>query len=824
MKRTAIPIAVLFVLWMLRSITQAQDGTAAGAVPYYGPTAPAAGAMTGAPAVAPQTGSIQALPVRSRGNKSIVSVGGRRTVLMWAIGLDDPADIEQYKASGLNTAYVRITDLSSARIASASRLASAAEEAGLMVVFSLAPVSLQNESGATVAINPVSDGYADAVKAFVKATADGVGEHPRLVAWVVEVRPGDVVTDDNSFISYLRNWYSTLAALNYSWGTDYGDWSDISGQSVRDVDSGYAKGIGRATLDYAYYRQSAYADALSPWATALRAADPTRMIFAGSLTDYRSAISVPTGFDGEVLSVYPSVTENDWYSHNVHAVDIARRAGQFAAVQMLETTAGTSADQLTHWAGMALVHGASGIAFSSWSALREDENLRGAIAQIQDTTRKQGYPEEPWAMAAIIYEPFAGGAQNRYGYIDGFAPGTPTNLFAVARNGSRYGLFDVLGADDVATTDLSQYHTIIAPMAFFLSTDAQVALQNWALRGGGLVVDQGVAMYQADGVVTSMPAVMREILGMRYEDLAIVQGRQPMVEQGETYNPAEPTKVRPLAPGQQGKDVDPALTRFIQQIQDFATRADVAQYLGDSFAGEAGTGFRVRGLGEGFAAYYPDFLYEGWTASNEYFNEFHNKVLSRNSPIEIVDPDMTWPGVSAALYDDRSVGAASPDGTPLSLLVYGSGNQVYLVPSGMARVSNLDEVNQTELLFPGQPLARAVPLPIYLYPIGEGATASVSVKRYGRDGIELVVAGAGSAANTRGGQVAMTEGNPTQVDLEIRGGAYGMAADSMHAVTVRQGPVALAPRTQQLMPNPDTGSLIVRLTVTYASITVKPAG
>jgi hypothetical protein len=285
-----------------------------------------------------------------------------------------------------------------------------------------------------------------------------------------------------------------------------------------------------------------------------------------------------------------------------------------------------------------------------------------------------------------------------------------------------------------------------------------------------------------------------------------------------------PTEVKRLAPGQEGKEVDPALTRFVQQIESFMTRSDVAQYLGDNFVGEAGEGFRVRGLGEGFAVYSPDFLYESWDSSDSYFDEFHDRVLSWGSAIQIIDPDQTWPGVSATLYDDGSVGVASPYGTMASVLVNGAANQVYLVPSGVTRVSSPDVGDQSELIFPGQSLARAVPLPIYVYPTGEGAYASVSVRRYGRDGIELLVSGTAAQAQVQNGQVVMAGGAATPVEIEIKSGAYGISANSVHKVSTQQGGLAWTGQQQEITPNPDTGALVIGLTASSMTVTIAPAG
>lgn len=830
MRQTSgLAVALAIALLAPSFAARAGDGSALGAgspsAPLRAGVNPAEGSQASPFDLAQGGRGLRPAAAAARREGAIVSVGGRRAVLMWALGLSDPDDLAQYQQAGLNTVYLRISEASSDQLSRVARFASAAEEAGLMVVLSLAPRPLRDASGNELAIDPISDAYAEAVQEFVGAAVEGVGEHPRLIGWAAEVPPADVVNDDDGFVSYLQQWYSSVGALNNSWGTEYEEWDEVTLGAARDVDADSPHGVGRASLDYAYYRQSAYADAVGLWAQAISGADPGRLVLLGNLTDYRSISSAPTTFDGLVLSLYPSTTETDWDSHNVHAVDIARRANQFAAVQTLETSADTSAEALRQWAGLALAHGATGIAFSSWPALREGEELRGAVADIKEMVSQEGYPLAPRAEAAIIYEPFAGGLAGRvgslYGYLDGFAPGTPTNLFAVARSGSRYGLFDVLDSDSVERQDLSRYGAILAPMAFYLSTDAQVALQNYVLRGGALVVDAGVGMYQAEGVTTSMPAVMREILGMRYEDLTTMQGTEPTLDVGEVYNPAEPTETRPLAPGQQGREVDPALTRFVQQIEDFVTRADVAQYLGDNFVGEAGAGLRVRGLGEGFAVYAPDFLYENWEASDEYFNEFHDRVLSYRSDLQVVEPDSTWPGIAATLYDDRSAGVASPEGTPVSVVLSGAGNQVYLVPAGMERVGNPDEGDRIELLFPGEPLARAIPLPIRLRPTDEEATAVVSVIRYGREGIELLIAGSEAGVGVQDGEVVMGAGTATNLEIEIRSGAYPVSADSIHRVTLQQG---RTPQTEELMPDADTGALIINATVSQAAITIETAG
>ena len=97
-----------------------------------------------------------------------------------------------------------------------------------------------------------------------------------------------------------------------------------------------------------------------------------------------------------------------------------------------------------------------------------------------------------------------------YGYIDGLTEGAPTLLFDSFRNGSRYGLVDVLSLDSLRSVDLRQYRALIAPRAFSLPEDAQLALNQFVLQGGALVMDLGAGFYQTEGDVNSLNNMLNE--------------------------------------------------------------------------------------------------------------------------------------------------------------------------------------------------------------------------------------------------------------------------------------------------------------------------
>ncbi|MBN2565481.1 MAG: beta-galactosidase trimerization domain-containing protein, partial [Candidatus Eisenbacteria bacterium] len=760
---------------------------------------------------------------------NVIVVNGLAVPLLWAAGLTSPADLDYYATLGLNTVNIRLASASPGAIASASQLAAAAEARGLFVVITLAPRSVSDESGGALAPDPRSQAYASAVGAFVSAAVESLGDYPHLIAWGVAVRPSEVVVNDTGFAQYLRDWYPSLAALNSSWGTDFTVWDEVTMDGARDVDSGLPMGVGRASIDYAYYVESAYADVMSRWREGIRAADAKRPVLAMDLPDYRSIISLRPDFDGMVLRTMPSAAEFDRVTHNVHAVDIARRGNVFAAVQTLDVQSATDAEAAVAWAGLAFSHGAAGVALSSWAAVRDSDELSAAVEQIAEMAGLQGYPQTPRAQAALIYEPFAGGVlvngRALYGYLDGLAEGTPTTLFSAARAGTRYGLIDVLRWEQIATSDLSQYGVIIAPAAYYLPEEAQIALQNYVLRGGAFIADAGVGMYQAEGTIDSMPAVIREVTGLRYLDLEGFRtgNDETRVDVGEVYNPAVPTETLRLAPGQEeAEEVDPGLTRFVQSLELFLTRADVAQYLGEDMAESLGEGFRVSGLGEGFAVYAPDSLYDMWDGGGDTFFEFHDRVLAHGSDLEVVEPTGIWPGIAATFYEDWSVGVASPYGEPVAVLTYGAGNQVYQVPFGASRIRSAVAGDVEELLFPGAPLASAATIPVHVWPQTEDGVATVSVIEYSPDRIELAISGSGAGVRVWEGEVRILGGAALPVRIEIGSGAYRLPASGAHRVTIEHA-MGGRSETLEMMPDPDTGSLAIDATLSQARILIEPA-
>ncbi len=768
--------------------------------------------------------------VTARREANYLQINGQPTLLLWAQGLTEAGDLEAYQAAGLNTLYVRVTESSPEGLQAASDLISAAEQRGLLAVVALAPASLTDSEGQPVAIAGDDAAYRNAVSDFAQAVAKGLSSHPRLIAWLVEaVLPEAMAWGDDGFRAFLQAAYPSVDALNASWGSGLESWDEVTAAGARDIDSTFPAGLGRASVDLAAYREETYAKAMSAWAKAIRAADPGRPVFASAITDYRSIASITPEFDGFALNVYPSIAEGDWDTHNVQAVDIARRANQFAAVQTLEVTGGTSPGQVTGWAHLALLHGAAGVAFTNWAQISSSQGLSQAVKDIADAfANDSGFPQTPLARVAVLYSPIAGGAtrngQGLYGYVDGVTPEEPTALFAMVKNGCRYGQFDVLTLSSLREADLSVYGAIIAPMALYLPEDAQLSLQNFVLRGGVLVVDAGVGMYQADGGIYSMPVVLRDTLGMRDAVLGPPKPPDQLPYAGEQGSPGEPNPgspgdagLNPLSPVERGVEASEYIQSRMDMMEELRGRADVTKHLGEAFV----TRLRAHELGSGFAVYVPVFLYQDWDPDGSLFVDLHRAILSQKADVEMTAPDALWPEASVAVYQGWPIAVSAVGGEMVVVDAFDAGSQMYRIPGGAMRMPNPEEDSRTELVFPASSLCLGHPVPIYVRPLAEGAVVTASVVRYDADGIELLVRGIGSEVSAAGDGLQIGGGDSTPVEIEIKDGAYSLGRGSLHHLVIADGPKERLLVDQEVMPNAETGSLVISAQARWSHITIE---
>jgi hypothetical protein len=139
------------------------------------------------------------------------------------------------------------------------------------------------------------------------------------------------------------------------------------------------------------------------------------------------------------------------------------------------------------------------------------------------------------------------------------------------------------------------------------------------------------------------------------------------------------------------------------------------------------------------------------------------------------------------------------------------------------RLGNPAEEDRVELLFPGAGLAVAHPLPIYAGTADTRAVCTVSVLEYRPERIELLIHGAGAQVSVRQGLVQIQGGMSTAIEIAISDGLYHLSSGSSHRVTLQKGPSGRRAWEQEMMPNPETGAIVIQATFASARLIVEPA-
>lgn len=156
-----------------------------------------------------------ALNVSQQGNLLIVD--GKPTVLTFARGCTNPADVPAYRRQGFNTLLVRVDSPGTIAMESALALLDAAEQEGL---YSL--VELANGSWSDGDLACLSDkDYLETAEYFLDTVVSGLHHYPHLLGWVIgTVEEGRLITNVPTIGEFLRQRYGTIERLNAAWSTE----------------------------------------------------------------------------------------------------------------------------------------------------------------------------------------------------------------------------------------------------------------------------------------------------------------------------------------------------------------------------------------------------------------------------------------------------------------------------------------------------------------------------------------------------------------------------------------------------------------------------
>ena len=424
-------IALLYILWLNIKPLSAQNS----------------------PNPKPET---QNLELTFRNGKKFFAQNGKAVPLLWAFGLEQAVQLDEYKASGFNTLVITLDwphtpdepiALAPNNLKAPRALAEAAAKRGLSVIYQL-PAAPGGQEHA-LKISGDEGIYSQTWSSWISGAIAELKDTPHLVGWMLPNDPrGLPIFDNAGFARWLAANYANVEILNNQWGQKYPsfapitleaaaslatEWQEatqkesepvtsLTGLPLPTEDIGMAErgwSFHPAALAVALYKWDAYKGLLEFWIKTLRTSQPEATLFSGRLPDYAQLLSLPPELDVSLPDLPPGVAETDIVTHNPQGTSIARRGGRFAAIPVLSTggTPALSAANLpvltASWLDAALAHGASGLAFSSWPELQRNAPLRATVtanlARLQMLPFNALWDQAPHAGAAVVLTPLAEG-------------------------------------------------------------------------------------------------------------------------------------------------------------------------------------------------------------------------------------------------------------------------------------------------------------------------------------------------------------------------------------------------------------------------------
>lgn len=658
------------------------------------------------------------------GNKKMANVDGRATPLLWADGITRIDDLDAYTQAGLNTVVVRLRwkpaddgGLVEEDLRGPRGFAEAAAGKGLNIIYALpaAPLGMERSLRTT----GDSDPYLLLWSNWVSGVIASLRDTPNLLGWMLPDDPRSLnYADDVALVRWAKANFASVGVLNAQWKSDFtslddlttarideliGNWKGTRTESLRDETMERASNpalpaepwaFHPAALALAQFRMEAYRALVGHWAQTVKDADPLHFVASGRTPDYAQLLAMPDNVDITMPDMPPGVAENDLATHNPQSIDIARRAGRFAALPILSTSSpkvpGSSMPRaLTIWMRVALAHGASGIGFAAWADLADSAPLRNAIARVVEQS-SGGAPASgpaqdlsalwraaPRATAAVLLTPLADGQslqigrdaqtglptgepRGLYGFGLDLVRGEPSNLVWTLRWGTAFGAVDYLAPDDLEKVDLDRYGTLLMPQALSLDDGQFAAVARFVAGGGAAVADLGIRAAQSGWQVLDSPPAVRALFGI---GPPIMLQNVSFNLQSFTDSPSFPTfsAAKPGQPLTAGEG--PGGTAFSGPVVYAPQMPDTTQMaLARRLPQPLGNGARfydamltVKPLGSGIAVYAPFRLWSMWNASQSGYSQFHGDLFARGAAIVQNKVRAFVPAPGQAIDDGRPV-------------------------------------------------------------------------------------------------------------------------------------------------------------------------
>ena len=725
-------------------------------------------------------------------------------------GAQDAAVIPEVAVLGMNTLYLSPETVDSIELAKLEDCIEVAEQHGLKTIVGIPTVSHAFE----LLPSPGGKRYREWVAELIARVVERFRDNPNVVAWATGDFLAEVI-DYNAadFRAYMQRWHGDIDAINDWWGSRFTNWGDVTQPAARKMDADFAFGVGRASIDVADYRRQAFHDVMAHWSKTIKGLDDSRPLMTGRIALYRDLTAIPADYDIVCPFMPPDLLDPDALTHNVHAVDTARRAGRFEVAPCLTVPLTEDAyrrGDLGRWMVLAALHGACGVGLADWQRIKDSSAprvvARGLTGTMTSVRTSETFRCHPQPSVAFVYEPYASGFEHGgspvYGYLEKCSEGEPNNPFWALRVGCRYGLTDYLTLDDLPLTDLSRYGVIFAPLPLRLPRSVQLQLVEFVRTGGALVCDIGAGMCET-GTWLALPPELGGLFGVERlvgmeevaRDLRIAwpPAWLPSMQHGArtqgSYGGARKAE-GVAATERRGRHVSgPACYAAI------ADDAGAIAVLGSKFheGKRVVAGVIGNKPGLGVTCFATHRLWANWISSDPVYEAFHHDLCMRRAKVELLDVPFWTSGICAtAIEDGIAVANGLPRTAGAEVVYYGAEHALYTnaacVYSAMARRPDGTRSGAARLSveLPELSLVACGRLPVLVQPFTDTCMARLVEQSPQRLVIEVGGDGA-TVTRQRDGALRIGQGAPTEIRFTISDGAYPVRPGSAHHVRIDMG-------------------------------------
>lgn len=759
--------------------------------------------------------------------------------LFWCYGADRLEDIPYARRLGLNTFVVEMkAPATSEELARAKRTVLEAHEHGLGVIVAL-PLTLSELYTTSLS----NSAYVKAASEYVRTVVGALREEPGIIGWATgDFLERDLKLSDAEFRDYLFSKYGSLERLREAWGVKVPTLASITINDTPTLDDDLPFQAGMPSVDLADFQANQYGEMMRFWAKLVReAAGGQGLLFTGRVTLYRSIPAVPDEYDVVVVSMPPELLERDRLTHNVQAVDIARRGGKRRVIPCLrlfvpgEDRLLSLNQALCEWMAQAAVHGAEGACFEAPPEVLGDPLVQQQWRQALAWAAQQpAWESRPQGAAALLYEPYADGflalGVPVYGYIKGLSNREPSDFINTFKQGTRYGLLDYLSLADLSTADLSRYGVLFAPLALDLPDDAQQRLTEYVSRGGVLVADIGAGFVQA-GSWAAIPPGLASLFGVSgFAEMKSLAGNLT-IHQPHWALPSLPSGLSTTGdfeggvPGRKiGAYAVSSWAGFTLMSKEIVPVARLAMSVTEDRQ-PLFCGIIARDTGTGATLFATHRLWSNWLPHHRLFVPFHADLWQRRARIELLDAPFVAPPMVISENADGKVVLYNPgSANRTQIALYAAEHRLF--EGAVCQFTSL--LKDRGGLRSGGVLATVdvpahwsivlTPSPIQLRPY-EGSAAACLVHN-DADGIELVVAGDGAGPVGRPGQLDVSAGAPQRIRITVSSGRYLIEPSSTHVL--RGSDLNNSPIEERLTADA-AGTLSFDLTVQGAKVRITPS-